>query len=294
MASIDNLFLGSVPATGPRALVMKVTIAPPAVTEVDLRQKMDLALFVGCQAVYVDASKVTSDITMTTSMGQKLTFKKGTQGYYPILEGVAMKFLFSAETFQQLDIIFLNQPLAVGVWGEGGSEYELPIASATVLGGVKVGDGLAITQEGVLSATGGGGGTPAPQLDPLSIYLEEGTLTILDQPSWVTSAVVNLDHVLITVNADIKCDISSAFISATTFTGEDCYTKIVETVTNSGEPPESYPALLTATKTISGETLANVFGKIVLVAGNEFITQEYAIYINVPANGAGMVTIQPV
>lgn len=39
--------------------------------------------------------------------------------------------------------------------------YELPIASTTELGGVKVGSGLAITAEGVLSTTGGGGGTGA-------------------------------------------------------------------------------------------------------------------------------------
>ena len=39
-----------------------------------------------------------------------------------------------------------------------GTEYTLPIASATTLGGVKVGANLTITPEGVLSATGGGGG----------------------------------------------------------------------------------------------------------------------------------------
>ena len=37
-------------------------------------------------------------------------------------------------------------------------EYTLPIASANDLGGIKVGDGLTIDQNGVLSATGGGGG----------------------------------------------------------------------------------------------------------------------------------------
>ena len=36
------------------------------------------------------------------------------------------------------------------------SEYNLPIASQTTLGGIKVGAGLSITAEGVLSATGGG------------------------------------------------------------------------------------------------------------------------------------------
>lgn len=39
-----------------------------------------------------------------------------------------------------------------------GPEYTLPIASATTLGGVKVGTNLTITPEGVLNATGGGGG----------------------------------------------------------------------------------------------------------------------------------------
>ena len=38
------------------------------------------------------------------------------------------------------------------------SPYELPTASASVLGGVKVGSGLSIDGSGVLSATGGGGG----------------------------------------------------------------------------------------------------------------------------------------
>lgn len=41
---------------------------------------------------------------------------------------------------------------------ESGS-YTLPVASATTLGGIKVGDNLTITTDGVLSATGGGGST---------------------------------------------------------------------------------------------------------------------------------------
>lgn len=41
-------------------------------------------------------------------------------------------------------------------WGIVGKEYTLPIASNDVLGGVKVGGGLQITENGVLSATGGG------------------------------------------------------------------------------------------------------------------------------------------
>ena len=40
----------------------------------------------------------------------------------------------------------------------GGSGYTLPVASSSTLGGVKVGTGLSITENGVLSATGGSGG----------------------------------------------------------------------------------------------------------------------------------------
>lgn len=36
--------------------------------------------------------------------------------------------------------------------------YKLPIASATALGGIKVGDGLSVASDGTLSATGGSGG----------------------------------------------------------------------------------------------------------------------------------------
>ena len=62
-------------------------------------------------------------------------------------------------------IVYASSPLRnVGAgWNEA-----LPTATATVLGGVKVGSGLAITGAGVLSATGGGGGGGATALDGLT------------------------------------------------------------------------------------------------------------------------------
>jgi len=44
--------------------------------------------------------------------------------------------------------------------GSGGGSYTLPTATSSVLGGIKVGSGLSIT-DGVLAATGGGGGSVA-------------------------------------------------------------------------------------------------------------------------------------
>lgn len=51
----------------------------------------------------------------------------------------------------------MNQAFIItGGGSSGGSSYTLPIASADVLGGIKVGAGLTISTEGTLSATGGG------------------------------------------------------------------------------------------------------------------------------------------
>ena len=47
---------------------------------------------------------------------------------------------------------------AGGIGSGGGGGYVLPIASASTLGGIKVGSGLSINASGVLSVTGGGGG----------------------------------------------------------------------------------------------------------------------------------------
>ena len=52
--------------------------------------------------------------------------------------------------------------------GGGGEPYVLPTASATVKGGIKIGSGLTIDENGVLSATGGGG---VNQVDTANVNL---------------------------------------------------------------------------------------------------------------------------
>lgn len=48
-----------------------------------------------------------------------------------------------------------------------GGAFELPVASSSVLGGVKIGNGLEISDDGVLNVTISGGGTvPAPTIQP--------------------------------------------------------------------------------------------------------------------------------
>ena len=46
----------------------------------------------------------------------------------------------------------------IGSGTGGGGSYTLPVASASVLGGVKIGQGISIDQDGVISAQGGGSG----------------------------------------------------------------------------------------------------------------------------------------
>ena len=58
-----------------------------------------------------------------------------------------------------------------GGGGGGGGSYVLPIASASTLGGVKVGTGLSIdSSTGVLTATGGGGGSSVSVTDHASSH----------------------------------------------------------------------------------------------------------------------------
>lgn len=57
----------------------------------------------------------------------------------------------------------------------GGGTYELPIATATTLGGIKVGSGLEIDANGVLSATGGGGGDSIDEGDGITITTDPQT-----------------------------------------------------------------------------------------------------------------------
>lgn len=47
---------------------------------------------------------------------------------------------------------------AMAANASGGGSYTLPVASASTLGGIKVGENLTITEDGILSATGGGSG----------------------------------------------------------------------------------------------------------------------------------------
>lgn len=83
--------------------------------------------------------------------------------------------------------------------------YTLPMATPTSLGGVKVGSGLGMTQDGTLYATGGGGGggEGAPSFNEVVLTPDDGQTT-LTAPSGYTPGTVELfkNGVLLYPNGD--------------------------------------------------------------------------------------------
>lgn len=96
-----------------------------------------------------------------------------------------------------------------------GPEYTLPVASATTLGGVKVGANLTITPEGVLNATGGGGGGGTEYVAGEGIVISGNTIST--DPAKVPTKE-ELDGYLPlaggTMTGNIKFDSDSDYVGA--------------------------------------------------------------------------------
>ena len=66
---------------------------------------------------------------------------------------------------------------------------DLPIASASTLGGVKIGSGIEVTSDGTISASGGGGGGGATPI--ITVITEDGTTTSDTTFSEIASIIGN-------------------------------------------------------------------------------------------------------
>lgn len=97
-----------------------------------------------------------------------------------------------------------------------GPEYTLPIASATTLGGVKVGANLTITPEGVLNATGGGGGGGTEYVAGEGIVISGNTIST--DPSKIPTKEELDDYLPLaggTMGGNIKFKGDAEYIGAT-------------------------------------------------------------------------------
>ena len=100
-------------------------------------------------------------------------------------------FVDSYTYIEQLKVIadVLNQTVEVvnAMVESGGSGYILPIASKTVLGGIKIGENLTITRDGVLNAAGSEG-----VLSASVEQTEDGAIiTITDKNGTTTAEIKN-------------------------------------------------------------------------------------------------------
>lgn len=97
-----------------------------------------------------------------------------------------------------------------------GPEYTLPVASATTLGGVKVGANLTITPEGVLNATGGGGGGGTEYVAGEGIVISGNTIST--DPSKIPTKEELGDYLPLaggTMSGNIKFKGDAEYIGAT-------------------------------------------------------------------------------
>lgn len=97
-----------------------------------------------------------------------------------------------------------------------GPEYTLPVASATTLGGVKVGANLTITPEGVLNATGGGGGGGTEYVAGEGIVISGNTIST--DPSKIPTKEELDDYLPLaggTMTGNIKFKGDAEYIGAT-------------------------------------------------------------------------------
>ena len=96
-----------------------------------------------------------------------------------------------------------------------GPEYTLPVASATTLGGVKVGANLTITPDGVLSATGGGGGGGTEYVAGEGIVISGNTIST--DPAKVPTKEELAGYLPLaggTMTGNIKFDSDSDYVGA--------------------------------------------------------------------------------
>lgn len=76
--------------------------------------------------------------------------------------------------------------------------YVLPVASDTILGGIKVGEGLSITEDGVLSSSGGG--------TPTDVYTKQEVDTLLTNKQDIFVTFPPLEYISGNVAGDITID----------------------------------------------------------------------------------------
>lgn len=132
----------------------------PIVKLINVAAFSDFALGV---RVLKDGVIVEDEIQLFAPDGTEITPMETTYGDFVAFQLTAGDgphqdvYTVKAGNFEYQIVIDVEIKSTAEIGGAGGGSYTLPIASGTTLGGVKIGDNLAIDENGVLSAAGVGG-----------------------------------------------------------------------------------------------------------------------------------------
>ena len=151
----------------------------------------------------------------------------------------------------------------IGPQGPAGGGYTLPAATASILGGIKVGSNLSVTADGTLSATGGGGGavsSVAGRTGDVTLTTADigglGSLATQSGTFSGTSSGTNTGDQTITLTGDVTGSGTGSFSATLAASGATAGTYTSVTVdtkgrVTAGTNPAGY-SLPTATASVLG------------------------------------------
>ena len=200
-------------------------------------------------------------------IGSSVSIANGTATVTGLLDNVVIKNAgvnvgnarsFNFEGFGSVDVVdgvvTVTSPSASG-------SYTLPVASGTTLGGIKIGTGLSVDGNGVVSVTGGGSGGTGTTLTDVGNYLiANGYATQTYVQGQITNLVNGAPSVLDTLNelaAALSNDPNFAATISSGLTGKLSLTggTLTGALTLSGAPTQDLEA---ATKKYVDDSIASI------------------------------------
>lgn len=119
MPNVTPTYNGAIPAF-PQALSVNINYIDTPVL-IDLSSNLIQGKINGVQTVFIDLAETVHDVELIMEdTKQRIYAKAGTSGYYPVLSSQLMKFKTKAKGECKYNIIFINFPIAAGVWGQSG------------------------------------------------------------------------------------------------------------------------------------------------------------------------------
>lgn len=205
MSNIIPTYNGAIPSF-PQALSVNINYIDTPIL-IDLSTNLIQGKINGVQTAFIDLMDSEHDVELIMEdTKQRIYAKAGTSGYYPLLASQLMKFKTKAKGECNYNIIFINFPIALGVWGqvgEGNNPVPPPVEIITSGGGVPLiteddveqnkfmaasliaGNNITLNSEGgaiTINSTasgGGGGGTPDDKVFfNLGLFAEMGEINI--------------------------------------------------------------------------------------------------------------------